>query len=97
MSTRDKLLRLKKQLEKLEERHEKLVTQQALSFYRKAKRILKDAFSPELVLVILTHARDTAAAIQKQEEEETRALFNAENASDFESFNLEKEDDYGPF
>ncbi len=93
MSSRDKLLRLKKQLEKLEERHEKLVTQQALSLYKKAKRILKDAFSPELVLVILTQARDTAAAIQKQEEE-ARALFNAEYALDFESFNSEKEDDY---
>lgn len=93
MTTRDKLLKLQKQLEKLEERHEKLVTQQALSLYKKAKRILKDAFSPELVLVILTHARDTAAAIQKQEEE-ARALFNAEHASDFESFNSEKEDDY---
>ncbi|MBP9691904.1 MAG: hypothetical protein KBD90_01060 [Alphaproteobacteria bacterium] len=69
MSSRDKLLSLQKQLEKLEERREKLIAQHALSLYRKAKKLLKDSFSPELVLVILNHARETAAAIQKQEEE----------------------------
>jgi hypothetical protein len=69
MSSNDKLLSLQKQLEKLEEKREKLVGQHALSLYKKAKKILKDAFSPELVLVILTHAHETVVAIQKQKEE----------------------------
>ena len=93
MTTREKLLRLDKQLQNLKERQKKLFTRQALSFYRKAKRILKDAFCPELVLVILTHARDTAAAIQKQEEE----THLSKEASDAGSSNSETESHHGQF
>jgi hypothetical protein len=56
---------------------------QALSLYKKAKRILKDAFSSELALVILSQVHETVAAIQKQEEEARLS----KKASDTESSN----------
>ncbi|HUX78432.1 MAG TPA: hypothetical protein VMW10_01595 [Alphaproteobacteria bacterium] len=69
MSTRDKLLRLDKQLQKLEERLEPFITKQARSFYKAAQRIFKDGFCPKLALKILAQVHETAVAIQKQEEE----------------------------
>lgn len=83
MSTKDKLMRLRKQLKKIDERLDKLYTQQARSFYKAATRIFKDGFYPDLALRILAQAYETAAAIQKQEEE---ARLSKE-ASDVESSN----------
>ena len=83
MNTKEKLLRLKKQLQKIDERLDKLYTQQARSFYKAATRIFKDGFCPDLALKILAQARETAVVIQKQEEE---ARLSKE-ASDTESSN----------
>lgn len=65
MTATDKLLRLRKQLQKLEEKLDKLYTQQARSFYKAAERIFKDGFCPDLTLKILAQAHETAIAIQK--------------------------------
>ena len=79
----DKLDEIEKQIQKLEERRKKRFTRKALSFYKAATRIFKDGFCPDLTLKILTQARETAAAIQKQEEE----VRLSKEASDTESSN----------
>ncbi len=96
MNTRDKLLKLDKQLQKLEERLERLITKQARSFYKAAERIFKDGFCPKLALKILAQAHETAVAIQKQEEE-ARMCSIAKGRLDAELSNSESEDHYEPF
>jgi hypothetical protein len=75
MSTEDKLLKIDKQLKRLEERRKKLFTRKALSFYKATTRIFKDGFCPDLALKILSQAHETAVAIQKQEEESRARSF----------------------
>ena len=96
MSTRDKLLRIDKQLKRLEERRKKLFTRKALSFYKATTRIFKDGFCPDLTLKILTQVRETADAIQKQEEER-RARSITKETSDAGSSNPKNEAHYGQF
>lgn len=82
MSTTDKLLRIEKQLQKLDERLEKLLNQQVRSFYKAVQQIFKEGFCPEFVLKILVQARETATSIQKQEEEARTCSSVKESSND---------------
>ena len=63
----DKLTYIDQKIKFLKKKKEKIQMQQTLLFIKEAQKILKDDFSPEIILVILAEAWSAAPDLQKQE------------------------------
>jgi len=63
----DNLQKIDEKILRLKKRHEKVQTQQAISFMREAQKIFQDRFSPDMALGILPETWTTASETQKTE------------------------------
>jgi hypothetical protein len=77
------ILRIDEKIQALKKKKERIQTQQALLFAKEAQKILKDAFSPQVALLILS---ETWAQASKTQKEEWR-----KRGSSFRSFHLQQD------
>ena len=61
------ILRIDEKIQALKKKKERIQTQQALFFIKEAQKILKDEFSPQVALLILSETWTQATKTQKEE------------------------------
>src|SRR3990167_4800272 len=66
-STPPDILRIDEKIQALKKKKERIQTQQALFFLKETQKILKDAFFPQIALLILSETWAQASKAQKEE------------------------------